>query len=534
MKNQIIIITFVALCCLNKAVVSGAQNGGVNRNSEAVRFLNRINAIAFLASQNGGIARNTGVTRLNLPPITSLRTIEEQRNALESMLRLIKFITGVDLEKILKQLQTTIDGSIAVIQSTVEDVEKLLSSANIVEIIVQNFNFIIEQSAFISGQGVEKVLNVLLWILKVSDIPLPLQAVVLFIAIVTTSIPAFLQGLVASVLEVTEIVSTITDPVKFFGESDFGAPYLKSSFISSHFFRSQYHYLCKLSHPDAASTVTYNSCRFSVIIFLIKTNRDSRLNEPTVVLWFYLGYTHFPSNGVISCPPQDNGVLPNQSTNTTIIYTTTLDGKISSGVPPPIEVPSIGPNPAEQVRRLLWWSSIYGGDVAYFAIGDGDELISLATKCKVKCEFTTNKTLLESSHGVIFHGWGEDLPTENVVIGDTNVTVPKGAPPDILSYQPADDINYIQLANRTKIAAWMVSNCDDAPSQRNKLEEQRNSFERMLRLIKFITGVDLEKCLKQLQSTIDGSIAVIQSTVEDVEKLLSSASVVEIIAKNKT
>ncbi|CAG7827749.1 unnamed protein product, partial [Allacma fusca] len=31
--------------------------------------------------------------------------------------------------------------------------------------------------------------------------------------------------------------------------------------------------------------------------------------------------------------------------------------------------------------------------------------------------------------GVIFHGWGVDLPTENVVIGDKNVTVPKDAPP---------------------------------------------------------------------------------------------------------
>ncbi|CAG7830082.1 unnamed protein product [Allacma fusca] len=166
-------------------------------------------------------------------------------------------------------------------------------------------------------------------------------------------------------------------------------------------------------------------------------------------------FNSFTSNDSSFPKTKGKREVPKPSTNTTIIYTPS-DAQIRSEVPPAIEVTSIGPNPSEQVRRLLWWSSIYGGPSAFYGVGKDYTLITLASRCKVKCEFTTNKTLLETSHGVIFHGWGVDLPTENVVIGDKNVTVPKDAPPQIKSYKPDDDIDHIKLAKRTKLAAWML------------------------------------------------------------------------------
>ncbi|CAG7733276.1 unnamed protein product, partial [Allacma fusca] len=105
----------------------------------------------------------------------------------------------------------------------------------------------------------------------------------------------------------------------------------------------------------------------------------------TTLLFFYLSwtYTNFPSNNLNFPKTHGKGEVPKPSTNATIIYTPS-DGQIRSEDPPAIEVASIGPNPSEQVRRLLWWSSIYGGRPGFFAIGKGDDLISLASKCKVK------------------------------------------------------------------------------------------------------------------------------------------------------
>ncbi|CAG7815268.1 unnamed protein product, partial [Allacma fusca] len=105
----------------------------------------------------------------------------------------------------------------------------------------------------------------------------------------------------------------------------------------------------------------------------------------TTFLFFYLGwtFTSFISNDLSFSKTQGKGEVLKPSTNTTITYTPS-DGQIRSEDTPAIEVPSIGPNPSEQVRRLLWWSSIYGVFPGFFAIGKDDDLITLASKCKVK------------------------------------------------------------------------------------------------------------------------------------------------------
>ncbi|CAG7784898.1 unnamed protein product, partial [Allacma fusca] len=78
----------------------------------------------------------------------------------------------------------------------------------------------------------------------------------------------------------------------------------------------------------------------------------------------------------------------------------------------------VGPSSQEKVRRILWWSTVYGGSSGFFAVGVGKDLVSLVTKCKFKCKFTVDKSQLENSHGVIFHGWGDDLPVETIFVGD--------------------------------------------------------------------------------------------------------------------
>ncbi|CAG7830083.1 unnamed protein product [Allacma fusca] len=127
-------------------------------------------------------------------------------------------------------------------------------------------------------------------------------------------------------------------------------------------------------------------------------------------------FNSFTSNDSSFPKTKGKREVPKPSTNTTIIYTPS-DAQIRSEVPPAIE------NKFED----------YSGGHQYM----GDLQHSMV-------------------HGVIFHGWGVDLPTENVVIGDKNVTVPKDAPPQIKSYKPDDDIDHIKLAKRTKLAAWML------------------------------------------------------------------------------
>ncbi|CAG7681522.1 unnamed protein product [Allacma fusca] len=129
-----------------------------------------------------------------------------------------------------------------------------------------------------------------------------------------------------------------------------------------------------------------------------------------LVIWLILNFIVFRSRISNDFKVQTEG-FKDQDINST--FSSNKDGiRKDPRNAQTFQVRPVGPSSREKVRRILWWSTVYGGSSGFFAVGDGKDLVSLATKCKCKCEFTVDKTQLESSHGVIFHGWGDDLPVE--------------------------------------------------------------------------------------------------------------------------